>query len=572
MQYKKIVLGALVGIGMVGSLLPVMAAAITTTELVNLFVALGIIAPDKAALALQVVGADGQSGTSASLTTVPPQVPGTSSGNACASLSRVLSHGDSDATTGSEVSKLQAYLRSTGDFTYSDVTGFYGAATVQAVQKWQARNAIVAGGSSSATGYGAFGPRSLAFYKAKCTSQPTSVAEQGSFSLTPLSGNAPLTVTGTVTLVLPAVEPCGMLSAGTIAWGDGSTSSLTRLGCSGQTTVTASHTYNAGGVFTAVYTTASGIKLQDTVTVTSLTTAPPSTASFSASPISGTAPLSVQFYNMYTNGRSAVSMYTIDFGDGTYGSPTPCYAPADVCVSAGVSSHTYSTAGSYFARFLRDGSPVWSQTITVSTTAVTPTPTASLSVSPTSGTAPLAVTFYGASSMSGSWIAFGDGSTSSSLNTGSFTQAHTYASAGTYTAILYRPVTTLCTSCGDGAAAQVTVTVTQPSTAPTPPSVGNTLSASQSSSASTNLIVNFTGNSVSTYGYTLDFGDPRVVSVLNVDPLNYASVSSTNVGSFSQSHRYSAAGTYTAKLYAACAPNAKCSALTLTAQTTVTVR
>lgn len=71
-------------------------------------------------------------------------------------------------------------------------------------------------------------------------------------------------------------------------------------------------------------------------------------------------------------------------------------------------------------------------------------PAGSFTVSQTSGTAPLTVTFSGSSGqgMAGlasevvAWIDFGDGTVDDSIGSGSFSKTHMYVSAGTYTAKL----------------------------------------------------------------------------------------------------------------------------------------
>jgi PKD repeat protein len=139
------------------------------------------------------------------------------------------------------------------------------------------------------------------------------------------------------------------------------------------------------------------------------------TASFTAAPASGTAPLPVSFTD--TSSGSPTS-WSWDFGDGsTSTSQNP--------------SHTYSAAGTYTVRLTVQntaGSNATTRTVVVST----PTgsaPTAAFTSSPSSGTAPLAVSFTDTSTgapTSWSWN-FGDGGTSTSQN-----PAHTFTAAGSY--------------------------------------------------------------------------------------------------------------------------------------------
>ena len=42
-------------------------------------------------------------------------------------------------TKGAEVTKLQQFLKSTGDFTYPEITGYYGPVTTEAVKRYQCR-------------------------------------------------------------------------------------------------------------------------------------------------------------------------------------------------------------------------------------------------------------------------------------------------------------------------------------------------------------------------------------------------------------------------------------------------
>lgn len=70
---------------------------------------------------------------------------------------------------------------------------------------------------------------------------------------------------------------------------------------------------------------------------------------FSASPERGTAPLSVTFSTWISGFRVPSIYYTIAFGDGTSERAAHCNAPADVCVSPGQNTHTYTTNGTYTA-------------------------------------------------------------------------------------------------------------------------------------------------------------------------------------------------------------------------------
>jgi PKD repeat protein len=147
-------------------------------------------------------------------------------------------------------------------------------------------------------------------------------------------------------------------------------------------------------------------------------------ASAAASPVSGQAPLKVNFSAQATGGTSPYT-YSWNFGDGqSSGSQNP--------------SHTYPLSGDYVASLtVRDSQgsqKADSVTIRVTATATDPL-TATPSVSPTVGTAPLTVS-YAAGASGGTppysyrWD-FGDGNTSLAL-----TGTHTYNLTGTYALIL----------------------------------------------------------------------------------------------------------------------------------------
>lgn len=74
--------------------------------------------------------------------------------------------------------------------------------------------------------------------------------------VSPRSGKAPLAVKATVTVPPAAAnvrEICGPINAGVITWGEGESSSLTRLGCSGNYTASATHAYTKAGTYTAKF-------------------------------------------------------------------------------------------------------------------------------------------------------------------------------------------------------------------------------------------------------------------------------------------------------------------------------
>lgn len=142
-------------------------------------------------------------------------------------------------------------------------------------------------------------------------------------------------------------------------------------------------------------------------------------ASFTGTPVSGNAPLNVVFTDASTGSPTSWSWTFGDGGTSTAQNP----------------SHTYTAGGTYTVALTVSnaaGSNTQTRTgyITVTTGSA---PVANFTGTPTSGTAPLAVTFTDVSSgspTSWSW-SFGDGGTSTVRN-----PSHTYAASGTYTVSL----------------------------------------------------------------------------------------------------------------------------------------
>ena len=90
------------------------------------------------------------------------------------------------------------------------------------------------------------------------------------FSVSPVSGVAPVTTTATVTLPprTPGLfEVCGPIVVGKISWGDGTTESMSRLGCSDQRVVIAQHTYTNPGTYTVIFSQVDGLQHSRTVRV-----------------------------------------------------------------------------------------------------------------------------------------------------------------------------------------------------------------------------------------------------------------------------------------------------------------
>jgi len=195
-------------------------------------------------------------------------------------LSRNLSRG----MKGSDIERLQRYLRSTGDYK-EDITGYYGVRTEEAVKSWQSRTGVVRSGTPSTTGYGNVGPSTrTALTNAARTAvvvtpdipdetrgvetftpdvqlpDETGGVETGNidagakFAASPTLGGAPLTVTFSTNLE----QFSGLQGGGSIQldYGDGNVIILCKPGVSGVSACTQewsypTYTYRQGGTYNA---------------------------------------------------------------------------------------------------------------------------------------------------------------------------------------------------------------------------------------------------------------------------------------------------------------------------------
>jgi hypothetical protein len=165
-------------------------------------------------------------------------------------------------------------------------------------------------------------------------------------------------------------------------------------------------------------------------------------------PTSGTSPLAVSVEATVNTARSCgAASYAVDFGDG---SPAlTVNVPANMCNEVQQTfSHTYTSGGTYQV-LLRAGTHQVAATVNVTQGSTTFTnANDTIVASPTSGAAPLTTTFSGivnsgAQCNSGPYsLNFGDGQTVAVTVAGcsatSYSVPHTYQTAGSYTARLYR--------------------------------------------------------------------------------------------------------------------------------------
>lgn len=313
-----------------------------------------------------------------------------------------------------------------------------------------------------------------------------SIAAQ--FTAGPVNGAAPLAVEFT------------NLSSGDFAdslwdFGDGITSTLTNP----------VHEYLSPGTYTVILTV-SGAGGTDTVAVPNfITVYVPVTAHFTASPVAGVVPLAVGFSNL-SSGNYETCLW--DFGDGDTSSE--CDNP----------SHTYMTAGSYTVVFTVSGLGGTDTLIEEELITVEEPVTADFTAQPTSGIAPLGVSFTNLSS--GSYDTclweFGDGSMSSECSN----LNHTYTASGSYTV-------TLTISGSNGTDSLIRPGYLAVYQAGEPPVAGF---LAEPTSGTVPLVVEFTNLSTGDYSTCLwDFGDGNTSSQCN-NPL----------------HTYTTPGTYTVTL------------------------
>ncbi len=230
------------------------------------------------------------------------------------------------------------------------------------------------------------------------------------------------------------------------------------------------HTYNASGTYSVTLTASNAGGSGSVQKVGFITvTVPKPVANFSATPVSGLAPLVVQFNDSSSN---VPTSWQWSFGDGTANSTVKN------------PQHTYASAGTYTVLLTATNAGGSGGIQKVGYIVVNvPKPVANLTGLPTSGTAPLAVQFSDSSSnVPTSWQwSFGDGTANSTVQN----PVHTYNAAGTYN------VTLTATNAGGSGSLQKTgyIVVTMPAPVAgftATPTSGNAMLAVQFTDTSTN--------------------------------------------------------------------------------------
>jgi len=236
------------------------------------------------------------------------------------------------------------------------------------------------------------------------------------FTASPLSGPAPLSVAFSAML---SEDPDGFILKWEWDFGDGSSGSGESI----------SHTYTTAGTYTVVLRVTDDDRATATAqrTITVTTAEEPGgagagpTASFTATPLVGAAPLTVTFNaSASAYAGHAITYYSWDFGDGVTGTgmtTTHTYAP--------LVTTTYNVVLRIIAADNTEDTATKSITATVITaTPPTNAPTASFTTAPNKVVAPRKIVCDGGNSTAAAgrtleeWIwRFGDGTSPQSLNT-----------------------------------------------------------------------------------------------------------------------------------------------------------
>lgn len=386
----------------------------------------------------------------------------------CPLIGRVLKRGSS----GDDVSRLQKFLAvDPSIYPEAQTTGYYGALTEAAVKRWQAKYNIVSSGTAESTGFGVVGPRTAAAISLQCSSisggssgsgggtvignNITSPAVGGFIEVSPVQGNAPLSVS--VKATVNTVLSCAAVRY-TLEWGDGTIPQVIDVpaGDCGQLVRTYTHAYFYGGTY--IVRLASGGHETTATVLVSGQSAPTASnlpaQTFSASPTSGAAPLTVTFSGTVTGANAgwcqANCTDVLDFGDGTTGSvPLPATTNG---VSQYSLQHTYANGGTFTATHYQgqagSGKPTVGNPIAITVSGASATDLGPLQISSNLNNNPLSVraTFDMTCGTSAS-VNWGDTNrdvvTVDCAQSGVATKSvrtfdQTYAAAGSYTITLTR--------------------------------------------------------------------------------------------------------------------------------------
>lgn len=210
----------------------------------------------------------------------------------------------------------------------------------------------------------------------------------------------------------------------TVDFGDGQSEQMGKQ-------LTATHTYVTPGTYTAKLSV-SGKGVVDSVKIQINA----GSSQYKATPTSGKAPLTVAFEGPLPGDEES---QFVEFGDGATSTMV-----RDQAAGKSTASHTYTSMGTYTAKFKRisacieascTASSTTKQVGTTTITVLSATATSTITATPASGSQPLTVTFAVQSNHEGNKrLEFGDGQ-AVALGTG-LTATHVYTNVGTYQAKL----------------------------------------------------------------------------------------------------------------------------------------
>jgi parallel beta-helix repeat protein len=348
--------------------------------------------------------------------------------------------------------------------------------------------------------------------------EPTDAPPNIRLSVTPTSGPAPLRV---------SADASGSTDADTTPiasyefdFDDGTVKGP-------QAGPSADHTYTASGTYRVRVTVTDTAGLASSSTVQVIAGDAPPTAALTVTPSSGNAPLQVSADASGSTDTDAtpIDSYTFDFGDGTVVGPR----------AGATAGHTYTAAGTYTVRAtVTDTAGLSSSATTQVSVNAAPDapPNAALTVTPSSGSAPLPVSADAgqSSDTDATPIAtyrfdFGDGTVTDPQTVA--TSDHTYVLPGTYTVTV-----TVTDTAGLSSTATSDVTITA---GDSPPSAALTVSPG-SGTAPVQVVADASASTdtdaTPISSYRFDFGDGTVAG---------PQAGATAI------HTYTATGTYTVR-------------------------
>ena len=457
------------GVGMAGRILVVSPSSGVSTNTNTNTTSVAQLQAQAQVLLNQVAVLQAQLGTGGS----PAGVALDSS--SCPLIGRSLRRG----VSGDDVKRLQQFLaRDPSIYPEAIVSGYYGALTEKAVQRWQTKYNIVSSGTPDSTGYGVVGPRTAAAIALLCTTGsyggipgPAPVAEVSVgrlITVTPISGTGPLAVN--IVATVNTVASC-LGATYVLDFGDGTPSQQIPVAAGNcqQFDQTYSHTYKYNGNY-IVKLSAAGHESTATVTVTGAP-APVFTPglpaeSFSASPVTGSAPLSVTFAGIVNSNDLGFCIggcaSILDFGDGSQASVN---LPSSIGGWLNYSvTHVYTLVGGFRATLYQGGAGasqpilgavtiiVGPGSVPTATTTATTTPAVysysppSLSSSGANSLLPT-ISFDLPSACTGYSLSWGDGSAAIVQSDGGSSCAQTpviksftrqFSASGSYTILLKR--------------------------------------------------------------------------------------------------------------------------------------